>query len=112
MGKARLCARLADAVEDLTQLDERLGRIEARLIQRAPGLTYSNPIQLNAKLAALSTMVGSADARPTHQAYEVFAMLAQQVDEQLADLTNAVSEALPALNLRLIDRGLGPLSTW
>ncbi len=112
--RARLAERAehAEALAEVEQFDERLGRIEQRLIQRAPGLTYSNPIQLNAKLAALSAMVGSADARPTRQSYEVFEMLAEQVDAQRADLDKALSDGLPTLNERLRARGLGPVSAW
>ncbi|MDQ3809279.1 MAG: glycosyl hydrolase [Chloroflexota bacterium] len=112
--RTRLAARaeFTEPLADLEQLDTRLAAIEGELIQRAPGLTYSNPVRLNAKLAALSAMVGSADVRPTRQAYEVFAELAAQVNQQRTQLEEVLHDRLPALNERLSRRGLGALAAW
>jgi len=99
-----------DLVQEVAALVERLTGIEEQLIQRAPGLTYNNPIRLNAKLAALSAMVGAADARPTSQTHEVFAELSRQVDEQLARLAAVIASDVTALNQRLSERGLGAIA--
>jgi hypothetical protein len=41
------------------------------------------PTRLNAKLAALSSVVANADAAPTRQSYEVFQDLSARIDHQL-----------------------------
>jgi hypothetical protein len=47
---------------------------------------------------ALSGVVGSAYTAPTKQSYEVFEMLNQQVNEQLAKWHAIVSTDVPAYN--------------
>ncbi|MBV9171724.1 MAG: glycosyl hydrolase [Chloroflexi bacterium] len=95
--------------DDLLALDERLASVEAELIQRAPGLTYANPIQLNAKLAALAAVVGSADAAPTQSSREVFAMFSAQLshavrtlDELLRTDVVEINNALRALEVPVL----------
>jgi hypothetical protein len=41
------------------------------------------PTRLNLKLASLTSVVPSADAAPTQQAYDVFADLSGRIDRQL-----------------------------
>jgi hypothetical protein len=41
------------------------------------------PTRLNIKLASLTSVVASADAAPTQQAYDVFAELSARIDRQL-----------------------------
>src|SRR5205085_12006897 len=67
--------RLADIDSDLSAIDQ-------ELIERSPGLSYAQPVRLNAKLAALSAIVGSADAAPTQQSHEVFAELSSHLARQ------------------------------
>jgi photosystem II stability/assembly factor-like uncharacterized protein len=92
---------LAEIREKAEELREKLLEIEGELIQyRAQGrqdvLNY--PLKLNAKLAGLATAIGSADSRPTRQAYEVFADLSGRVDTQLARLKELIERDLAAFN--------------
>jgi photosystem II stability/assembly factor-like uncharacterized protein len=94
-----LIGRLDDA-------DQQLASIDHELIERAPGLSYAHPIRLNAKLAALGVMVGSADAAPTHQAGEVFAELSEHLARQLERLRNLQAVDLAALEASLRSSGI------
>ncbi len=91
-------SELADRIEEL---DRRLAGIDLELIERSGGLSYANPTRLNAKLAALAAMVGSADAAPTRQSREVFAELAARLDRQLTALHHLLEVDLPAINAAL-----------
>ncbi|MBV9133381.1 MAG: glycosyl hydrolase [Chloroflexi bacterium] len=88
----------ADLQDDVDSLDAMLSAVDAQLIQRAPGLTYAHPIQLNAKLAALAAVVGSADSAPTQSSREVFANLSARLDALLAQYHQIVSTSLAELN--------------
>ena len=92
---------LTELREKAKGLREKLLEVEGELIQyRAQGrqdvLNY--PLKLNAKLAGLATAIGSADSRPTRQAYEVFADLSGRVDAQLARLKELIERDLAAFN--------------
>ena len=87
-------------------LKEKLVAVEGELTQvkaknRQDTLDY--PIKLNAKLAALSGVVGSADATPTRQAREVFADLSARVDAQLGRLRQILDTDLAAFNTLVRD---------
>jgi chromosome segregation ATPase len=89
-------------------IDRQLAEIDQELIERSPGLSYANPIRLNAKLAALSAMVGSADAAPTRQAHGVFEELSAHLARQqsrLREVDAAIAEVnatLRALNVAIV----------
>ena len=63
------------------------------------------PIKLNNKIAALSGVAASADARPTDQTREVFKILSAQLDAQLARLNTAM-QGLSSINSDLKSAGL------
>ena len=100
----------ADLVAVINTLDAELELIDGRLIQRAPGLAYAHPIQLNAKLAALAAVVGSADAAPTRAAREVYAELSARLDTLRAQYQQVQAHALPALNHLLVEREVPVIS--
>ena len=81
----------AALLERLDEIDAALGSIDEQLIQRASGLSYAHPIRLNAKLAALAAVVGSADSAPTQQSRDVFAELSTRL-EGLLDRFHRVVE--------------------
>ena len=56
------------------------------------------PIKLNNKLAALASVVASADARPTDQAREVYDYLSQQLQVQLDELNRIIEADIPGFN--------------
>jgi hypothetical protein len=90
------------------QLVKRLSAIEEEIYQvrnRSSQDPLNYPIKLNNKIAALSGVVASADARPTKQSYEVFDMLSAQLDTQLAALKRELETGLPKLNAML--KGVG-----
>jgi photosystem II stability/assembly factor-like uncharacterized protein len=67
------------------------------------------PIKLNNKLAALQGVVGSADARPTAQSYDVFKDLSAQLDTQVAKLEAVLKIDVPAFNKLLGAARLDPI---
>ena len=82
-------------------LDKKMTAVEEELIQTKAksGQDVLNfPVRLNNHLVALGGVVGSADSAPTKQSYEVFAMLSQAVDEQLAKWKTLVSTDVAAYN--------------
>jgi photosystem II stability/assembly factor-like uncharacterized protein len=90
-------------------LKEKLTAIEEELIQvkvKNRGETLNLPIKLNAKMAGLSGPVGSADAAPTRQAYEVFDDLSARIDEQLRQLDAIVATDVAAFNALIRDSAL------
>jgi len=59
------------------------------------------PIKLNNKIASLSGVVESADARPTDQSYAVFKVLSERLDKELATVKRALDTELPRVNAAL-----------
>lgn len=89
----------------ITQLDA----IEAELIESRSAEdddTLRFPVKLNVKLAALMSVVASADAAPTRQAREVFAALCVQADTQLARLRALQDGELAAVNTLIRESSL------
>lgn len=90
-----------------------LGTIEEAIYQvrnRSSQDPLNFPIKLNNKLGSLLSIVESAEARPTLQAYEVFEMLSGQLDSELERLAviierdlGSLNELLPVLGLEQID---------
>lgn len=95
-----------------TALLEKLASIEDALI--LPGdqkVTYSLIIRsrLNEALASVIPIVGSADARPTEQAYAIVEHYSAQIDAQLAALEAVFSEDLAKLNRAIQEANLAPI---
>ncbi|NUR20441.1 MAG: glycosyl hydrolase, partial [Gemmatimonadaceae bacterium] len=93
-------------------LRETIGMVEDSIYQtknRSSQDPLNYPIRLNNKLAALSGVVSTADARPTDQSYGVFNVLSAQLDLQLATLKRAVDTLVPKLNTALADLKLAPI---
>jgi predicted nucleic acid-binding Zn-ribbon protein len=90
--------KLADAVMvPLTAVEEEAYQVRNRSGQDP--LNY--PIKLNNKIAALSGVIESADAKPTNQSIEVFNELSAQLDAQLQKMKETLAKQLPALNAAL-----------
>jgi hypothetical protein len=92
----------AEAVRQAANgLYAKLDAIEEELIQRrarVPQDQLNFPTRLNAKLAGLTSVVASADAVPTRQAYEVFHDLSTRIDQQLIALQEVIDGDVAALN--------------
>ena len=57
-------------------------------------------LRLNNRLGALLGVISSADGRPTQQSYDVFKLLAAELDKDLADLDRVLTTELPKINAR------------
>ncbi len=87
--------------------EQRLSTIEQAIYQvnnRASEDPLNFPIRLNNKIAALGSMVGGGDARPTDQAYTVYQLLTSQLDTQLRDLHSAMA-GLASVNSYITSHG-------
>jgi hypothetical protein len=92
----------AEAVSQAANgLKEELAAIEDELIQSRARLAQDQlnfPTRLNAKLAALTSVVASADGAPTRQSYDVFHDLSNRIDQQLIRLQAVVERGVAAFN--------------
>ncbi len=82
-------------------LDTKMTAVEEALIQtkaKSDEDVLNFPVRLNNDLAALGGVVGSADAAPTAQSYEVFDTVSRAVDEQLTKWKAIVSTDVAAYN--------------
>ncbi|MBS3819611.1 glycosyl hydrolase [bacterium] len=80
---------------------KKLQEIEDVLIQsksESPQDPLNYPIKLDNQIAALASVVASADAAPTEQSYEAFQKLSEKADAQLAKLEEVLNSGIPALN--------------
>ncbi|HAJ37835.1 MAG TPA: glycosyl hydrolase [Chloroflexi bacterium] len=96
-----------------TALLEKLAAVEDALI--LPGeqkVTYGliARSRLNEALASTVAIVGSADARPTEQAYAIVEHYATQIDAQIAALDAALTTDLAALNQAIQAAALAPIA--
>jgi photosystem II stability/assembly factor-like uncharacterized protein len=92
----------------VTDLSNRLSSIEGEIYQvrnQSSQDPLNYPIKLNNKIAALSGVVGGADAKPTSQSYTVFNDLSAQLDRQLSAMREVLA-GLPAINATLTAAGL------
>ena len=92
----------AEAIsEKAKEIENVLGDVEKAIYQtknqsRQDPLNF--PIRLNNKIAALTGVVSSADAKPTEQAYAVFEDLSGQLQVQLDRLAEIIETDIPAFN--------------
>ena len=83
------------------RLQEKMKPVEEELIQvknKSSQDLLSNGIKINNQLAALAGEVESSDGAPTSQSYEVFKMMSDKLDAQLATWRNLVTNDLAAFN--------------
>jgi len=95
-------------------LREKLAAVEQELIQ-VDAETAADwlrlPARLNYKLAALISVVSSADAAPPQQAYDVFEHLCERLDAQFKLLQELTEQDVPAFNKLVRDAGLPAVMT-
>jgi hypothetical protein len=107
-------ARLNDAGRDALAVDtklaaERLLAAENELVEsRSKGEAdaFNYPPKVNSKLASLQGSVSYGDSRPPRQTYDVFAMLSQQADADIANLERVISDETGRLNARIAEAGV------
>ncbi len=92
----------ADTIGEAARgIKEALSEVEEAIYQtknqsRQDPLNY--PIRLNNKIAALTGVVASADAKPTQAAYDVFEELSAQLQVELDRLDQIIASQIPAFN--------------
>ncbi len=86
----------------LTAVEEELYQTKNRSSQDP--LNY--PIKLNNKLAALASVAGAAEARPTAQSYQVYEELATRANAQLRTLDGLLKKDLEAFNRLVREKNL------
>jgi hypothetical protein len=101
---ASFAAATKSLVDQLSQIESEIYQVKNQSGQDP--LNY--PIRLNNKIAALSGVVGGADAKPTSQSYTVFNDLSAQLDRQLSAMRGALI-ILPNVNATLKAAGLAPI---
>jgi hypothetical protein len=83
------------------QLDKKMTEVEEVLVQtkaRSGQDVLNYPIRLNNYLAALRSVVESAEGAPTQASYDVYDMLSKQLDEQLGKWKQILSTDVQAYN--------------
>ncbi len=91
-----------DLAAKLTAVEEELYQTKNRSSQDP--LNY--PIKLNNKLAALASIAGSAEARPTAQSQQLYEELASRVNAQLRTLDGLLKKELDAFNRLVKEKNL------
>jgi len=95
------------------RVTEPLEAIEQELIERrveADGDMIHFPARLNVKLAALTPVVATAEARPTRQATEVFRDLSARIDRQLERWRAVLAGPVAAFRERVRAAGIPEVS--
>ncbi len=102
-GTGGALARPADSLKaKLTAVAEAIYQVR----NKAPEDPLNFPIRVNNKLASLAGVVGSADARPTDQSYQVFDQLAGELQGYLDRLKAILDADVPAFNRAVHDRDI------
>jgi photosystem II stability/assembly factor-like uncharacterized protein len=89
-------------IQQLSDIENKL--MQTRSHANEDPLNY--PVKLNNKLAALAATIRSAYNRPNEQDYQVYKMLASQVDDQMKRLNPILHAQLDAFNKAFQDRGI------
>lgn len=82
-------------------LNAKLSAVEEELYQvknQSSQDPLNFPIKLNNKLAALGSIVASADAQPTEQSFTLYEELASKIDAQLRQLNQVMTTDLKSFN--------------
>ena len=101
-GHEKLQEASKDVLAKLSAIEEELIQVKAKTRQD----TLNHPAKLNAKLAALTGVVSSADAAPTQQMYELFDDLSARIDAQLQQLHTTLETNVTAFSTLIREMGL------
>jgi len=106
--RAQATAKSAEVGSDSTQyaqhvqaLDARIGELEAKIYQvknQSAQDPLNYPIRVNNQIAALASVVGSTEARPTTQSKQVFDLLTKELGVYLVELRAAWKTLLPPID--------------
>jgi len=93
--------KMEKITEEGRRIIQKLQDIEDVLIQsksKSGQDPLNYPIQLDNKFAALASVVGMGDARPTGQSYQVFRELSSRADTQIGQLSLLLKRDIPGFN--------------
>jgi photosystem II stability/assembly factor-like uncharacterized protein len=110
--KAKLDPKQTAAIKALDDLEKAVSDVEGQIYQvrlQSSQDPLNFPIMLNNKIAALQSIVESADVRPTEQTYSMFRTLSNRLDEQLGKLDSAITTRIPPVNQQLQRQKLEPI---
>jgi hypothetical protein len=99
--RAQVGADSATYARLVQTLDTRVSEIEAKVYQvkNQSGQDPLNyPIRVNNQIAGLAGVVGSTEARPTKQSYQVFDSLTKELEVYLVELRAAWKDLLPPVD--------------
>jgi hypothetical protein len=102
-------ARYKELEPQAKELSKKLTAVEEELYQtklRSGQDPLNYPIKLNNKLAALAGIVGSADAAPTDQSYQLHEELTSKINAQLKLMKSALDTDLASFNKLVRDKNL------
>ena len=100
-----LTTALENLKRKLTEVEESVYQVKNRSGQDP----LNFPIKLNNKIAHLSGVIESADARPTDQTYAAFKELSDELVAQLDRLNQATTADVEAINSQLQRKKIAPL---
>jgi len=109
---SKLDSKTGPTAKALEELEKKLTAVETSVHQvkiESFEDPLNFPIMLNNKMASLQGIVESADAQPTDQTYEVYKVLADQLNQQFGNLDAAVKTDLPKVNQLLQRQKLAPI---
>ncbi len=92
---------------------EKLSGVEGQIVQtraKGPKDRLKFPVMLNSKLASLAGVVASAEGKPNRQSQELFEDLSGRVDTALAELDELLNTDLSALNEKIAEAKVTPVS--
>jgi seryl-tRNA synthetase len=101
LAKVKGQEKMEKIAEEGGRIIQKLQDIEDVLIQsksKSGQDPLNYPIMLDNKIAALASVVGMADARPTGQSYQVFRELSSQADTQIGQLNLLLKRDIPDFN--------------
>ncbi len=107
--------REAEAREACRTLRESLEEIRERLVQSQVTNFQDEinfPPRLNSQVIHLFGVAASADARPTSQAYEAFAVLEKSAGEVLGRLRDLTDHAFPAFAAKMAECSVPAIRVW
>jgi len=93
--------KLKSLIEQAGLLDKKMEPVEEQLIQinmKGSEANLAFPNMLNEQLDSLAGIVQAGDSAPSKQEYEVFKMLRDRLDQQLAAWKQIMSNDVPAFN--------------
>lgn len=94
-------AKLKALVQQAGALDRKMAPVEEQLIQvnmKGSEANLAFPNMLNEQLDSLSGVVQAGDSAPSEQQYEVFKMLRDRLNQQLAAWKQLLASDVPAFN--------------